>query len=488
MEINTNNFERNENKNEEKSELIDKNINQEFLDKKNIIKDNQKMEERIIKSPLLKKGKKNKGYVRIFRNYIKKKDKIRKTIIQNRFRQWMKESLKDSIIKKRVIVRISVSRGKDLKHKYLNKLNIENENEDEKSKSLNKQTIKSIDKIKNSQNNIKKENKNKIINISNEKNINKSNNENKYNNNLPYYEFAKRIKNYKDINYNKDNNTKTNFLNNSNAKLEKNKIIDISNEKPKTTPRININDKTKNIYPVKNLNTQFIEINYSNKKSNNNNNYIKIEPQKFKNTNTSNKDTNSNPNSIYNNMSIIYTSSSKKNKKESSINDNPYSNYKDNSQIINKEYIPQGYYRKYDGYHDNKNLNTSMPNKTILNYSNIKKNEINQDNPYKLKKLIIYKKGPSGSNSFTQENKNNYKINTYQNMKINNYRNKSNESDIFGKYSSLTSKKESNLAYSSQYSQKTAKPALKGGVTTVIQHYSGRRNQYKQYDKDSQKK
>ena len=481
MDINTNNSDRNDNQKEEKNEFIDKNINQELLGKKILIEDHKKNKERIIKMPLLKRGKKNKGYVRLFRNYIKKKDKLRKAIILNRFRQWIKQSLKDSIIKKRVIVRISVSRGRDFKNEYFNKFNIKNENEDGKSKSLNKQIIKSIDKIKNSKNNIKKENKNKIMNISNESNINKNNKENNSNNNVPYYEIAKRIKNYKGTNYNNENNINNNFINNSNTKSEKNKIIDISNEKPKTTPRININDKTKNIYPVSNLNTQFVAMNYSNKKNNNNNNYIKIEPQKLPK-----KDTNSNQNSIYNNMSIIYTSSSKKNKKESSINTNPYSNNKDNNQKITNEYIPQGYYRKYDGYHDIKNLNTSMPNKSILNYSNTKNNDINQYNPYKLKKLIIYKKDPSGSNSFAQENKSNYKMNTYQNLKINNYRNKSNESDIFGKYSSLTSKKEGNSSYSSQYSQKTAKPALKGGVTTVIQHYSGRRNQYKQYDKNSQ--
>ena len=155
MEINTNNSDRNENQKEEKNEFIDKNINQELFGKKILIEDNQKNKERIIKMPLIKRGKKNKGYVRLFRNYIKKKDKLRKAIILNRFRQWIKQSLKDSIIKKRVIVRISVSRGRDFKNEYFNKFNIKNENEDGKSKSLNKQIIKSIDKIKNSQNNIK---------------------------------------------------------------------------------------------------------------------------------------------------------------------------------------------------------------------------------------------------------------------------------------------------------------------------------------------
>ena len=482
MEINTNNFNRNDNEKEENNENINKNNNQKLLDRKQPTEGNSKMKERLIKNSVLN-GKKNKGYVRVFRNYIKKKDKLRKDIIQNRFNQWINVSLKDSIIKKRIIIRISVSREKD------NEFKMEKGNEEEKSKSVNKRIIKSIDNLEYPQYNNKKEDINKIINISNE-NINKNNTEYKYNNNFPHYEIAKRIKNYKGADYKKDNNINNNYINNSNSKPEKNKIIDISIEKPKTSPRININNKTKNIFPVTNLSNQFKEINYYNNKNNNNNNYIKFEPQNLENSNTSKKDTNSNINTIYNNMSIAYTSSSKKDKKDSNAISN--TNYKDNSQKIINEYIPQGYYRKYDGYHDIKNINTSMPNKEILNYSNTsKQSENNQYNPYKLKKLILNKKEPSGNNSFAQENKNKYntyKMNTYHNYNKNNYKNKSNESDIFGKNSNLTSKKVSNLTYSSQSSQKQAKPALKGGVTTVIQHYSGRRNQYKQLDNNSLKK
>ena len=63
-----------------------------------------------------------------------------------------------------------------------------------------------------------------------------------------------------------------------------------------------------------------------------------------------------------------------------------------------------------------------------------------------------------------------YKRNTYQNKKI---MDKRNESDINGKYN-IRNK-------NNTYSQKTSKPSLKGGVTTVIQHYSGSRKKYENY-------
>ena len=87
-----------------------------------------------------------------------------------------------------------------------------------------------------------------------------------------------------------------------------------------------------------------------------------------------------------------------------------------------------------------------------------------------------------------------YKMNTYQNpknKKQNNDVNKSNnDSDFIEKKSIYNSRRDSNSTYSkiSQYSYLTAKPSLKGGVTTVIQHYSGRRRQYEQYNKNGSKK
>ncbi len=57
-------------------------------------------------------------------------------------------------------------------------------------------------------------------------------------------------------------------------------------------------------------------------------------------------------------------------------------------------------------------------------------------------------------------------------------------------YKYRTIENESNSRYhrrnnNSVYNPNTAKAIPKGGVTTVIQHYSGRKSQYEQYDKNN---
>ena len=40
-------------------------------------------------------NRKTKGYVRVFRNIIKKKNELLKNILDNRFKKWKKEALKE---------------------------------------------------------------------------------------------------------------------------------------------------------------------------------------------------------------------------------------------------------------------------------------------------------------------------------------------------------------------------------------------------------
>jgi len=101
---------------------------------------------------------------------------------------------------------------------------------------------------------------------------------------------------------------------------------------------------------------------------------------------------------------------------------------------------------------------TPKLNQSNTNRQNYKYNK-NENNKRKISDNI--------DNSFSQLNKtdyNKYKRKTYQTnaRKVN-----SNEKNIIENYN----KKDKNYTYS----QNTAKASLKSGVTTVVQHYSGKR-------------
>ena len=385
----------------------------------------------------------NKGFVRIFRNIFKKKDKNRKKILGNRFVKWRKESLKGLKIKKTIVVRISVSREKDLKHK--NKFNIEKEKEKEKSKSVNKNQIKSFNK---NVNNLKTE----IIKNNIDNKIETKIYDNKFNN-IGIYEVAKKIKNYKGkndnqaINKNKDliNNNINNTKNINNDKIKtQNKKIEINDNMPKITPKI---DKNRNIYPIYNPSAQ-------------NNAGFGPTPQKQ-----------------YDNVSVVFTSSTKKAKNDIPINKNNNlksaynlnnNNQHKNIQSSDKNNQSKGYYMKYEGYHKDKKENPIMTPKLNQNNTNRQSYKYNK-NEYNLSMNIKRKISDNIDNSFSQLNKtdyNKYMRKTYQtNARTGNNKEK-NTIDTYDK-------KDKNYTYS----QNTAKPSLKSGVTTVVQHYSGRRKQ-----------
>lgn len=380
-------------------------------------------------NPGIKKEKKRKGFVRVFRNFIKKKDRLRKSIILKRFKKWLKHTLKNSLIKETIMIRISVSKDKNVKPKYNNiKINI---NDDGKCKSVNKKIVKSV------KNFTEKENINKNINQQKINLITK----NKDNNN---YIIAKRINNYRG------------------------------------------NDDYKNIshIPKNNIN-------------HNNNNFIKIDNRKIQNNRITNKGINQNKN--IDNKRIIITSSSTNNRNISSLNNNYNNNYKSNnttqiSKDKNISNVPKVLPIRHDGYRNNRKINAIIPNHALTTSANDSKEKQQKEHkPYEVKKNYIYNREKTDNFNFIPTNidnneTNSYKINTYQNIKDKNKYNDNNyNNNVKKNFSYASSRRESNTSYS-QLSQKTSKTTLKGGVTTVIQHYSGKRRQYNEYDKKSLKK
>ena len=474
------------------------------------------------------KNVKQKGYVRIFRNILKKKDDLRKKLLKDCFLNWQKETLKGLTIKKKIFVRLSLSKGKDEKSRQRKNSDFEDEVEKvekEKSRSVNKREIKikGFNKppaVPQPIYNIRREklenedNKDKSL-PNEEKNKYNKNNDNKFKT-MGQFEIAKKIKNYKGRVDDKDKIKNKNIKNNNQKKNNTNytyiipknkKIIHMSDEKRKAPIKINNtnnnNDKTKNIYPINNLNVQFAELNNSTKKSNNklnsnnisninNNNYIrrKIESQNLHSSYK--KDQEPVNQKQYNNIGIIYTSSSKKNKKYVHSNSITYKNntkdYKPKKETSKGKNDSQGYYTKYEGYHhDNKKLSTNTEPKNIqINFRERKDIIKNEFNPYQYNQFNQYsqytnnKRKIKDNNNFYQLNQTDYKSYQRSTYQASNKKEKSNDKISTGIY---TRRDQNNFTYS----LKTAKPAIKSGITTVIQHFSGRRNQYEKYSQNASK-
>ena len=435
-------------------------INEQLLD------NNKKKEEYEIVSSYhpIKKEKKHKGFVRIFRNCIKKKEEIRKKIIQKRFIKWLKQALKGSKIKQTLIIRISVSKEKDY-HDYKNKFKMNIENEEEKPKSVNKKIVKSIDKYQNN-NKIKKEKNKNVIIQPNIKTYSKNNETN------DSFIIAKRINNYKGNNdTRKRNEIKNKLIGNTNPQISYKKYNHYSSN---------------NIYQMNNKNTIYNQINNSNSiNKNNNNTYTKIEPLKIQTINI-----NTNPKITHNNQKITYNSSIKKNDNESSLNKS--NNYRYNNIIKINDYskdknITKGFNFRY---HDNNKISTTTPNRVIQvnkNINNLKEKLQKVYKPYESNKINLHKIDLSNITKYnlgSNKNVNSFNINNYQYQKYNNV---NNNNDIKLNISNYSSKRESDTSYS-QLSQMTVKPSMKSGITTVIQHYRGKRRQYDEFDKNSFKK
>ena len=438
---------------------------EEYQNKTNTLK--EEIEKNIVIP--LKTRKKPKGCSRFLRNVIKDKAKVMKEILQNRFFKWRKDALKGKI-KKTIMIRISVSREKDPKSKYL----ISKDKPKELPKSINKNDIRSINMNNPSQNiNDIKAPRSNIFNKENN-NINikgKEVNQNVKENKNILDKNPKKNENqiYKVINTSNKNEIQPSKDSNNNKPIpyikinnyERNKI-DKKNEIPKITPRIN-----KTIQPYSS-NTQ--------------------RPNQYNQKNIS-QDFNKTPLLNNNNVSIVYTSSTKK----SNINDqkivkeNNYRYINNKNEIKNK--IPIGNYKKYEVHNTH---NTTLPLKDVKVDLTKDKYYNNTFNNRKNKDEHTYTNLGYDKNKLLNNNNNIYNNNTYQ-RKTNNAENKSLYNYIVKKENNNNNIMNNNNYNSLSYTRpkkegnKTPGPLSirknsKGGVTTVIQHYSGQRREFENYD------
>ena len=225
-----------------------------------------------------------------------------------------------------------------------------------------------------------------------------------------------------------NNNLKNNY-NDSNKNLSLNNLKNNYNDSSLNNLKHNYYDSNKNLYHINNLKNNYIQKDYSSssKQNYNNNNYIKVEPLKY-----------------------------------------------------NKQ--------------DNKKLNTTMPNRAKLNINlNESKEKVQKEyKPYEPSKNNFIRVIDNNLfNNYIKVNNNNlFNINTYQNSKNNKIYNSNYNNDIrlkykYDNYTNYTSKKDNIASYSQLLPQPTLKPVAKSGVTTVIQHYSGKRRQYDEFSKHS---
>ena len=466
-------------------------INKEnMFDKEKEYELNQNLKELDFISDSLKEKEKEKlkGYTRIFRNIIKKKSEIMKNILKKRLTKWRKEAVKGLIVKKTIIVRISVSREKDYKDRYKNKLRLDKEKEKEKSKSTNKNDIKSHnfmqpeinsyniarEKIDNNDN--QKDSTNDNLNIDNKMNNGKTDIpiNNITNNNIIEKSNTININNEDNILKANEKDNESNKDNaNENLKMKKNKLINISNEKPKNTAQIyniyatNIKSDSKN--NVTKVNNITLTSNTYNK-----NDKQKLQDSNKKNENDSNKIQNYNASNIAILSSSFTTKNSKNNKEQKEAKSN---------NVLNDKNEMKGYYIKYDGFHENKNIYSSIP----IPVKTINLNE-KEYNPYRNNnnKISSIKNIPDSKN---RSDINLYSRRTHQlnNHKNNNNITSNNNISSIEKYNNYTSRTRNNSSI--RQSLNTPENSnLRGGITTVIQHYGGRRKQYENYDKKSFKK
>lgn len=280
--------------------------------------------------------------------------------------------------------------------------------------------------------------------------------------------------------------------------------------------------------------------NYNTNERNDRNEKNKIQPIPKKNSNVT-------PINNFDNMSIKFSSYTKK--KNEKPSNGKYNSYTKNYQKTNNDKsASKVFHMKYDGYHDNNNIYIPIPVKKV----EINKNDRNIYTPIPLKKVEINKNDKNDNKKEKEFNNNNYN-NAYKKEKEkpinNNYnynynrennkvdnalhrknvyhinnitksenkynimtldaenksrpsRNKGNNNrtnsvtntrtnriDNDNGRSSRTIDNECTMVHhkrnnNSNYSKVTI-PSMKGGVTTVIQHFSGRRRQLEQYDNNT---
>ena len=423
--------------------------NQEYTNKEKIyeypapVKEEEK-EKKIIKVNVKPNSDiKQKGYVRILRNIIKRKHKTLNNNVRKSFILWKVETLKGLRYRKTIIVRISISTEKDNKQRI---------NTDEKlnKSSETKSKFKSFTKILNT--NPKK--KNIGIGVAY-----KAENKPTYvNHNLKNHSVFMSPKENKDSKraiYNKLNINDIgingikgiNGINGINNKRQ-NKLIEVPNKEKKQLnySRSSIDYKTNDTshYLNNKLDNTFQQLNSSRNNKPRNHNY----------NNTSND--------LYKLIN----------------NNNPIKNIKKNidkntTKILNKNY--EGYFSQSNIYSPNQSRNNTESN-TIINQS------LNVSKPYNTKKFIPLSKNPSSK--IKTDNYSSYFTNVYQNKDKNNNLIKKEPYKIKIDFNNYTMRRENKI----KNPEKTIdKETLKKGVTSVVQHYSGVREKLNNYDKNTLK-
>ena len=387
---------------------------------------------------------KPKGYVRIFRKYIKKKAQIMNNIIDNRFKLWKKITLKGLKVKKTIFIRISVSKEKDRKNKSyseaklnIGKKNLNNINIINQNKLLELNNISEI-----------KPTKYKRIFVSKDKEINnktynkpqnqKSNLNNTLGNNSSTHKYNRYFKNNKQSNNNNENKKTIDDKIVKNNKKRGNPLIEISGEKPKKDQFKNIRDEyKKNI----NLKSKFNKVEIS---KNNSEQNSEINSSKLKYIYKSNN---------------VFSKNNNKNERNNNSKDS---------------------YLKYTKDYNNSTI--TLPLKKTQNVFNSKEKQY--FSPYNTKKYIPQKK------LFTEKKdkeNNSYFLKTFMNrndvikpiikpIKLNI---KDINFDNY-KYLNCTSSRAKLHINNNSFIDKAT---LKRGITSVIQHFSGKIEEFINYDK-----
>jgi hypothetical protein len=481
-----------------------------------------------------------RGYVRILRKLFKKKDTTRKNRIQDFFKKWAQQTLKGLTIKRTIMVRISVSKDKDQKKKHKNNMTEKDEKNKNNLKTSNRpQNISNMNNIMRQKidDNEKKPNEKKIV-------VNRSND--KHNINRGSYEIPKIIRSAND---NKKTNLLNKYNTNNILSQRKNlNLTDISNEKQKITPRLNNYDKTKYLYPISNLNMKFTEYNNTNKINNNyytneRNEKNKIQPIPKKKSNATpinkfdnmsikfssytrkknekpnngkyNSYTKNNPkinndksaskvfhmkyegyhdnNNIYIPIPVKKVEINKNDKniyspfpvKKIEINrDDKNNNKKEKEKEFNKNNYNNAYKKEkekpitnnYNYNRENNKIDNGLHRKNVYHLNNITKNEIK----YNYRTLDAENKSRPSRNK-ENNSRTNSVTNSRTNRNIDNDNNNGRSSRTIDNECTMVHHKRNN---NSNFSKVTI-PSMKGGVTTVIQHFSGRRRQFEQYDNNT---
>jgi len=390
---------------------------------------------------------KPKGYVRVFRKYIKKKGQIMNNIIDNRFKLWKKITLKGLTIKKTIYIRVSVSKEKDRKNKSyseakinIGKKKINNINIIDPNKLLESNKTSEIkpSKYKRIFDNKNKDIKNKDYNKPQNQKLN-------LNNTIGSNSSTHRYNRYFKNNNQSNNNNNKNSIDDKAVKQSKNwknPIIEISSEKPKNDQFKNIRNVYKNNINLKNKFNK-TEISKNNSKQNTEINSSKLKYiNKLNNTYNKNNNKNEN-NNISKNNNLKYAAN----------------NYNNNTITLSSKKAQNVFNSKEKQFISPYNTKKYIPQKKL--YSEKKAKEYNS---YFLK---------------TYQNKNNVFKPMIKNIQLN----LDNNFDDY-QYLNFTSRRAKlHIDNNSSMDKKT----LKKGITSVIQHFSGKIEEYLNYDKSTSK-